>query len=95
MEFKHTSVLLHETIDNLKPKNDGLYVDATFGGGGHAKYLLSKIDSGTLVGFDQDEYAIKSAKLNFASLLKSDSDPKLKLVHDNFSHFESNLCNPA
>lgn len=91
MEFKHTSVLLHETIDNLKPKNDGLYVDATFGGGGHAKYLLSKIDSGTLVGFDQDEYAIKSAKLNFASLLKSDSDPKLKLVHDNFSHLESNL----
>ena len=91
MEFKHTSVLLHETIDNLKPKNDGLYVDATFGGGGHAKYLLSKIDSGTLVGFDQDEYAIKSAKLNFASLLKSDSDPKLKLVHDNFSHLESDL----
>ncbi|BAQ57416.1 S-adenosyl-methyltransferase [Lactobacillus acetotolerans] len=75
----------------MKPKNDGLYVDATFGGGGHAKYLLSKIDSGTLVGFDQDEYAIKSAKLNFASLLKSDSDPKLKLVHDNFSHLESDL----
>ena len=54
MKFKHTSVLLHETIDNLKPKNDGLYVDATFGGGGHAKYLLSKIDTGTLIGFDQD-----------------------------------------
>ena len=68
MKFKHTSVLLHETIDNLKPKNDGLYVDATFGGGGHAKYLLSKIDTGTLIGFDQDEYAIKSAELNFANL---------------------------
>ena len=54
MKFKHTSVLLHETIDNLKPKNGGLYVDSTFGGGGHAKYLLSKIDTGTLVGFDQD-----------------------------------------
>ena len=49
MKFKHTSVLLHDTIDNLKPKNDGLYVDATFGGGGHAKYLLSKIDTGTLL----------------------------------------------
>lgn len=45
MKFKHTSVLLHETIDNLKPKNGGLYVDATFGGGGHAKYLLSKIET--------------------------------------------------
>ena len=84
MKFKHTSVLLHETIDNLKPKNDGLYVDATFGGGGHAKYLLSKIDTGTLIGFDQDEYAIKSAELNFANLLKPDSEPKLQLVHDNF-----------
>lgn len=91
MKFKHTSVLLHETIDNLKPKNDGLYVDATFGGGGHAKYLLSKIKSGTLVGFDQDEYAIKAAKLNFAGLLKANAEPKLQLVHDNFSHLEQDL----
>ncbi|WEV51920.1 16S rRNA (cytosine(1402)-N(4))-methyltransferase RsmH [Lactobacillus sp. ESL0731] len=91
MEFKHTSVLLHETIDNLKPKNDGLYVDATFGGGGHARYLLSKLERGTLIGFDQDEYAIKSAKLNFADLLQADSNPKLELVHDNFSHLQKNL----
>lgn len=91
MEFKHTSVLLHETIDNLKPKDGGLYVDATFGGGGHAKYLLSKINSGTLIGFDQDEYAINAAKLNFADLLAEDSDPKLKLVHDNFSHLKEDL----
>ncbi len=91
MKFKHTSVLLHETIDNLKPKNGGLYVDATFGGGGHAKYLLSKIDTGTLVGFDQDEYAIKSAKLNFANLLQLDSEPRLELVHDNFSNLEKDL----
>lgn len=91
MKFKHTSVLLHDTIDNLKPKNDGLYVDATFGGGGHAKYLLSKIDTGTLIGFDQDEYAIKLAELNFANLLKPDSEPKLQLVHDNFSNLEENL----
>ncbi|RMC50571.1 16S rRNA (cytosine(1402)-N(4))-methyltransferase RsmH [Lactobacillus sp. ESL0263] len=91
MEFKHTSVLLHETIENLNPQNGGLYVDATFGGGGHAKYLLSKLENGTLVGFDQDEYAIKSAQLNFASLLDPNSDPKLQLVHDNFSHLKKNL----
>ena len=91
MKFKHTSVLLHETIDNLKPKNGGLYVDATFGGGGHAKYLLSKIETGTLVGFDQDEYAIESAELNFADLLQPDSELKLKLVHDNFSNLEQDL----
>ena len=91
IEFKHTSVLLHETIENLKPHDGGLYVDATFGGGGHAKYLLSKIDRGTLIGFDQDEYAIKSAQLNFADLLNPDSEPKLELVHDNFSHLKENL----
>ena len=91
MEFKHTSVLLHETIENLNPQNGGLYVDATFGGGGHAKYLLSKLKNGTLIGFDQDEYAIKSAQLNFASLLDPNSDPKLQLVHDNFSHLKKNL----
>lgn len=91
MKFKHTSVLLHETIDNLKPKNGGIYVDATFGGGGHAKYLLNKIDTGTLIGFDQDEYAIKAAKLNFANSLKPDSEPKLKLVHDNFSNLQDDL----
>lgn len=91
MKFNHTSVLLHETIDNLKPQNDGLYVDATFGGGGHAKYLLSKIKTGTLIGFDQDEYAIKAAKLNFADLLGPASEPRLKLMHDNFSHLEDDL----
>ncbi|RMC39849.1 MULTISPECIES: 16S rRNA (cytosine(1402)-N(4))-methyltransferase RsmH [unclassified Lactobacillus] len=91
MEFKHTSVLLHETIDNLKLKNDGLYVDATFGGGGHAKYLLSKLSNGTLVGFDQDEYAIQMAKANFADVLKSSSKPQLKLVHNNFSHLKSEM----
>lgn len=91
MEFKHTSVLLHQTIENLKPKNGGLYVDATFGGGGHAKYLLDQLANGTLIGFDQDEYAINSAKLNFADLLKSDAKPKLQLVHDNFSHLKVNL----
>ena len=91
MEFKHTSVLLHETIENLNPQNGGLYVDATFGGGGHAKYLLSKLENGTLIGFDQDDYAIKSAQLNFASLLDPNSAPKLQLVHDNFSHLKKNL----
>ena len=91
MEFKHTSVLLHETIENLNPQNGGLYVDATFGGGGHAKYLLSKLKNGTLIGFDQDEYAIKSAQLNVASLLNPNSDPRLVLVHDNFSHLKKNL----
>lgn len=91
MEFKHYSVLLHETIKNLNLKENGLYVDATFGGGGHARYLLSQLDKGTLIGFDQDDYAIQAAKSNFAHELAPNSEPKLKLVHDNFSHLKDNL----
>lgn len=91
MEFKHTSVLLHETIDNLKVHDGGLYVDATFGGGGHARYLLSQLKEGTLVGFDQDEYAIKMAQGNFAGFLQADSQPRLELVHNNFSHLTEEL----
>lgn len=91
MEFKHKSVLLHETIDNLEPKDGGVYVDATFGGGGHTRYLLSKLNSGVVIGFDQDEYAIETAKANFSEQLKDDSQPRLILVHDNFCHLKENL----
>lgn len=92
MEFKHTSVLLHETIDNLAPQSGGTYVDATFGGGGHARYLLSKLDKGSLIGFDQDQYAIDTAQSNFAAFLKEDSQPRLQLVHNNFSHLKEELA---
>lgn len=91
MEFKHYSVLLHETIRNLNLKENGLYVDATFGGGGHARYLLSQLNKGTLVGFDQDDYAIEAAKLNFADYMAEGSEPRLELVHDNFSHLKDDL----
>lgn len=92
MEFKHTSVLLHETIDNLAPQSGGTYVDATFGGGGHARYLLSKLDKGNLIGFDQDQYAIDTAQSNFAAFLKEDSQLRLQLVHNNFSHLKEELA---
>ena len=91
MKFKHKSVLLHETIDNLNPKDGGLYVDATFGGGGHARYLLSKLNKGTVIGFDQDEYAISMAKESFAKELQVGVEPRLMLVHDNFCHLKENL----
>lgn len=92
MEFKHKSVLLHETIDNLKPKDGGVYVDATFGGGGHTRYLLGKLESGTVIGFDQDQFAIDTAKTNFAKQLQESSQPRLILVHDNFCNLKSNLA---
>ena len=62
MDFGHTSVLLHETIDSLCVKPDGIYVDGTLGGGGHAFLLCGKLsEKGRLIGIDQDADAIKAA----------------------------------
>mgnify|MGYP003247078437 CR=1 FL=1 len=59
MAFKHTSVLLEETVDGLKVKPDGIYVDATLGGGGHAYEVASRLsDKGRFIGIDQDADAI-------------------------------------
>ena len=62
MAFEHVSVLLHETVDGLKVKPDGIYVDATLGGGGHAYEVCTKLgEQGRLIGIDQDADAIKAA----------------------------------
>ena len=62
MEFKHDSVLLEETIEQLHIKPEGVYVDGTLGGGGHAEAVLGRLsEKGRLFGVDQDEAAIKAA----------------------------------
>ena len=62
MAFEHVSVLLHETVDGLNVRPDGIYVDATLGGGGHAFEVCSQLgDQGRLIGIDQDADAIKAA----------------------------------
>lgn len=62
MAFKHTTVLLHETVDGLNVRSDGIYVDATLGGGGHAFEVCRRLgDTGRLIGIDQDADAIKAA----------------------------------
>ena len=61
MEFKHTSVLLEETISSLMVRPDGVYLDGTLGGAGHSSFIASKLTTGHLYGFDQDEDAIKAA----------------------------------
>lgn len=70
----HKPVLLGETIDLLAIKPAGIYVDATFGGGGHSKSILEKITSGRLLAFDQDKDALKND-------LK---DPRFQLINQNF-----------
>ena len=62
MAFGHVSVLLHETVDGLNVRPDGIYVDATLGGGGHAFEVCRRLGStGRLIGIDQDADAIKAA----------------------------------
>ena len=61
MEFNHYSVLLAETIEALHIKPDGIYVDGTLGGAGHANEVCRRLTSGRFYGFDQDEAAIEAA----------------------------------
>lgn len=62
MEFNHISVLLNETVDGLLVKPDGIYVDGTLGGAGHASLICTKLsEHGKLIGIDQDSCAIKAA----------------------------------
>ena len=66
MEFNHYSVMLEETIENLNIKPDGIYVDGTLGGGGHAFHVCKNLKSGHFYGIDQDDAAIKAASERLA-----------------------------
>lgn len=67
MEFKHTSVLLQETIEQLMIKPEGIYLDGTLGGGGHAYHVAERLsEKGRLVGIDQDDAAIEAAAKRLA-----------------------------
>lgn len=61
MDFNHYSVLLHETVEQLQVKPDGVYVDGTLGGGGHACEVCKRLDKGHFYGIDQDDAAIAAA----------------------------------
>ena len=87
MEFKHTSVLLWETIENLEIKPDGIYVDGTLGGGGHSYHVCEKLGkNGRLIGIDQDADAIKAA----TERLKDFSD-KVTIVRNNYCNMKAAL----
>ncbi len=80
MEFKHISVLLNETVDSLKIKEDGIYVDGTVGGAGHSKLIASRLSAeGRLICIDQDDAAIKKA-----SEVLADCECKVDIVKNNF-----------
>ncbi|MFY0714510.1 16S rRNA (cytosine(1402)-N(4))-methyltransferase RsmH [Seonamhaeicola sp. NFXS20] len=76
MEY-HNPVLLKETVDGLKVVPNGVYVDVTFGGGGHSKEILKRLgENGKLFAFDQDEDALENAI----------DDPRFTLINENFRY---------
>ena len=88
-EFHHVTVLLHETIDQLNVKPDGIYVDATLGGAGHSEYLLSKLGkNGHLYAFDQDQTAIDYAQKHLALYV---ARGMVTFINDNFRHLKERL----
>jgi len=82
----HVPVLLNEVIEGLSIKPDGIYVDCTFGGGGHAKAILEKLSSnGKLVAFDQDPDAKKNLPAGQAGM---QHDERLVFISHNFRHLQ-------
>lgn len=87
MEFNHYSVLLNETIENLNIKPDGIYVDGTLGGGGHAYQVASRLsEKGRLIGIDQDADAIAAA----GERLKEFGD-KITIIRSNYANMKEGL----
>ncbi|AZL85757.1 MULTISPECIES: 16S rRNA (cytosine(1402)-N(4))-methyltransferase RsmH [Aliivibrio] len=77
-QFQHVSVLLHESIDGLAIKPDGIYIDGTFGRGGHSRQILSRLgENGRLYSIDRDPQAIAEAK--------TITDPRFNIIHGPFS----------
>lgn len=78
MEY-HNPVLLKETVDGLNIKPDGVYVDVTFGGGGHSREIMSRLgENGKLIAFDQDEDALQNAI----------DDERFLLINENFRNIK-------
>ena len=90
MQFVHVPVLKDETIEGLAINPSGIYVDGTFGGGGHAREIISRLNgNGFFVGIDQDQDAIENGR----TMLSEIKHTKCQLVRDNFSNIRTVLNN--
>lgn len=85
-EYQHITVLLNEAVDALAVREDGIYVDGTFGRGGHSRLILSRLGSqGRLIVFDKDPQAIEAAQK------LAEQDGRVTVVHDGFSSVQTTL----
>ena len=87
MEFKHKSVLLEETIDGLRVKPDGIYVDGTLGGAGHASEVCQRLSAkGRFIGIDQDQDAIIAASERLAAY-----EDRVTIIRSNYCYMVNEL----
>ena len=87
MEFKHKSVLLEETIEGLRVKPDGIYVDGTLGGAGHAAEVCKRLSAkGRFIGIDQDQDAIVAASERLAGY-----GDRVTIIRSNYCYMVSEL----
>ncbi len=83
-DFNHQPVLLNEALASLNIRPEGIYIDATFGRGGHSRAILQQLnEAGRLIAFDQDPQAVEFARQNFAD------EPRLTIEHCNFNQVAS------
>ena len=87
MDFHHVSVLKDESIEYLNIAPDGIYADATLGGGGHSLEILKRLDKGKLIGFDRDIDAINAASARLCEFKE-----KTSFVNRNFKDVKDALC---
>ncbi len=87
MEFNHYSVMLSETVDALRVKDDGVYIDGTLGGGGHSEKILESGKNARVIGIDRDRDALSAAGERLSTF-----GDRLTLVHDNFCNIKNILA---
>jgi len=88
--MQHTTVLLHEAVDALVTSPGGIYVDGTYGRGGHSRLLLSRLSpQGRLVAIDRDVQAVEAASTNESTRV---TDPRFSIHHTSFAHMAATLA---
>ena len=87
MEFSHKSVLLHECVEGLNIRPDGIYLDGTLGGAGHSFEIASRLKTGRLIGVDRDQAALSAAAVRLEPYKQN-----VTLVHSNFKELQSILA---
>ncbi len=86
LNFEHIPVMLNEVLEGLNIKDDGVYIDGTLGGAGHSIEIVKRLNTGKLIGIDQDENAINKSKE-----VLSDYSDNVIFVHDNFKNMKNIL----